>query len=57
MIHGWRPVPMSELEIESEKQKLQDEAYNLEYETKVWVLTISLFVALDTIFSPARVEG
>ena len=57
MIHGWRPVPMSELEIESEKQKLQDEAYNLEYETKVWLLTISLFVALDTIFSPARVEG
>ena len=35
MMHSWRHVPLTEQEVENEKVKLQDEAYNLEYETKV----------------------
>ena len=33
--YGRRPVPVTEPEIERERENLQDEFYNLEYEMKV----------------------
>ena len=36
-MHSWRHVLVTEQEVENEKVKLQDEAYNLEYKTKVHV--------------------